>query len=226
MNVWLRLIPLLLLLAGAATAAPPDARMDNGLIAGRGEVWLAVTTWSDLVNLTPAAGGNFDDTGYGIGGAYHWPVRRLGSGRLLLGLEAAVMATDSDVPVYLDDLLARDAYLAVSGKWLLGRSGSLALDAGLAMHLLDITQLDSNYRYYLEFESWEETAIGAILGVTWDVGVGQPGSDSGMTLGLRAHFVDFGTVRDEDVFITPILGPNAGDLGGPLYELRIGYRWR
>ena len=40
------------------------------------------------------------------------------------------------------------------------------------------------------------------------------------------HFVDFGPVRDENVFIGPVLGDDAGDLDGTLVELRVGYRSR
>jgi len=33
-------------------------------------------------------------------------------------------------------------------------------------------------------------------------------------------------VRDEEVFLAPLLGPDAGPLDGPLYMLQIGYSWR
>ena len=61
--------------------------------------------------------------------------------------------------------------------------------------------------------------------MTWNLGAGKPDGDSGMTLGARAHFLDFGTVSDEDVLASVVLGRDAGELDGPMYELRIGYRW-
>ncbi len=130
------------------------------------------------------------------------------------------------MPVYLDDLLARDGYLAVSAKWLIGKARSVSLDAGLAYHLIDIAQLDTNFYLPIEFQSWEESAPGLFVGATWDVGAARPGKTSGLALGLRAHFMDFGTVRDEDVFISPVLGDEAGQLQGPLIMLQIGYRSR
>jgi hypothetical protein len=192
----------------------------------RTEAWLALSSWPGLSELQPAAGGSFKQIGYSIGAAAHWPVRQLANGELLLGVEGAIMATDSDVPVFLDELLARHAYLAVSAKWRMGTARNVSLDAGLGFHLVNIAQLETDYNSASEFESWEESAAGLFIGATWDVGAGRPNKNSGLSLGLRVHFVDLGTVRDEEVFFTPVLGADAGELTGPLYVLRIGYRWR
>lgn len=192
----------------------------------RYEAWLALPSWPSLNDLQPEAGGSFKQIGYGIGAAAHWPFRRLDNSELLLGVEGAIMATDSDVPVLLDDLLARHGYLAVSAKWMLGSARNVSLDAGLAYHLVDIAQLETDYNRAGEFESWEESAPGLLVGATWNVGARTPDQNSGLSLGLRVHFVDFGTVRDEEVFFMPVLGADAGDLSGPLYVLQIGYRWR
>jgi hypothetical protein len=225
MQATLRITTLFLVCVAAGAVAEPEVPEDT-LAGGRTELWLAVPSWPGLSELEPAAGGAFDDYGLGIGGAIHWPVQRFGGGRMMVGIEGAVQAVESNVPVYLDDLLARDGYLAVTAKWMLGKSRALSLDAGLGIHLLDITQLESDFYRYLEFESWEEKALGALLGVTWDVGAGRPDKQGGLSLGLRVHFVDFGIVRDEDIFIAPVLGTNAGELAGPIYALQIGYRWR
>ena len=225
MQATLRITTLLLVFVAAGAAAEPETPEDT-LARGRMELWVAVPSWPGLSELEPAAGGAFDDYGLGIGGAIHWPLQRFGGGRMMLGIEGAIQIVESNVPVYLDDLLARDGYVALTAKWMLGKSRALSLDAGLVVHLLDITQLESDYYPYVEFESWEEKAVGALLGVTWDAGAGKPGKDSGLSLGLRVHFVDFGTVRDEDVFFAPVLGTDAGDLTGPIYALQIGYRWR
>ena len=204
--------------AGDDIDAPPTDKL-------RGEIWLAVSSWPALGDLRPVAGGSFNDTGYGLGASVHWPVKSIQSADVLLGIEGAIVATGSDIPVFLDELLARDGYLAASAKWRLGKTHSLALDAGLAYHLLDITQLDTDYYSSAEFQSWEESAVGPFLGMTWNLGAGKPDGDSGMTLGARAHFLDFGTVSDEDVLASAVLGRDAGELDGPMYELRIGYRW-
>ncbi|MCP4300954.1 MAG: hypothetical protein GY783_10240 [Gammaproteobacteria bacterium] len=213
-------------LALAGTAAAQHEAPEDGSSGIRWEAWLALPSWPSLSDLQPAAGGSFKQIGYGIGAAAHWPVRQLEHGELMLGVEGAIMATDSDVPVLLDELLARDGYLGVSAKWRMGKARNFSLDAGLAYHLVDIAQLESDYNASVEFESWEESAAGFFVGTSWDIGAGRPGKDSGLSLGLKVHFFDFGTVRDEDVFITPVLGQNAGELDGPLYALQIGYWWR
>ena len=221
----------LILLATASLAmvsvAAAEQELRTEADAGiRSEAWLALPSWPSLNDLQPAAGGSFKQIGYGLGAAAHWPFRRFENGELLLGVEGAIMATDSDVPVLLDDLLARHGYVAVSAKWMMGRARNVSLDAGLGFHLIDIAQLETDYNRAGEFESWEESALGFLIGATWDVGAGTRDNNSGLSLGLRVHFVDFGAVRDEDVFIAPVLGADAGDLAGPLYALQIGYRWR
>lgn len=222
-SLFLFILGAMLLPTGAPAQLP---QVDGPADGPRWEVWLALSSWPSLTDLEPAAGGGFDSVGYGLGAAAHWPVKQNQNSELLLGVEGAIIATESDVPVFLDDLLARDGYLAVSAKWLFGRARNISFDAGLAYHLLDIAQLETSYYMPVEFQSWEESAVGVFIGATWDVGPVSPEKTSGLALGLRAHFMDFGTVRDEDVFIRPVLGNDAGELSGPLLVLRIGYRWR
>ncbi len=209
-------LTLTVLLLDAVNAAEPEPS------GPRTEVWLALTSWQAQKDLRPVAGGSFKSVGYGLGASAHWPLASLASADLMLGIEGAVMATDSDIPVFFDELLARDAYLAASVKWSLRNVRSLSVDLGAAYHLLDIAQLETDYYGAIEFQSWEETAFGPFLGLTWDLG----SAGSGATIGLHAHFLDFGTVRDEDVLLSAVLGQNAGELDGPLIVLRIGYRWR
>lgn len=219
---------ILMLVAGsvfaAGTASAQYERLDAETRGMRTEVWLAVSTWPGLSELEPTVGGSFDQVGFGLGGALHWKFRETESSELMLGVEGAIMATGSDIPVLLDELYARDGYLAVSAKWLPTASRHLSLDAGLGYHLLDIAQLDTDY-YYNEFQSWEEGTFGPFVGFTWDAGAGGLDDEGGMTLGFRAHFLDFGAVRDEDVLGSVILGRDAGKVDGAMYTLRIGYRW-
>jgi hypothetical protein len=217
---------LLLLAAGIVVMHPAVADIDAEQGRGsRGEIWLALPMWPALGDLQPVVGGSFKSLGYGLGGAVHWPWRPVGGGDLMLGFEGAIMATDSDIPVILDELLARDLYIAASVKWRLGRARKVSLDAGLAYHLLDIAQLETDYNAAGEFESWEEDAFGPFVGMTWDGGGSEESERGGMTLGLRIHFLDVGTVRDEDVLASVVLGRDAGRLDGPLVMLHVGYRW-
>ena len=231
MNATLRILKdsILLIFASAALTNTAFAQVDvdEPRVEGmRAEFWVAATSWSKLGDLEPVAGGTFESVGYEIGGSAHWPWKSMPNANLLVGIEGAFMATESNVPVLYDDLIARDAYLAASIKWLFGKARNLSLDAGLAYHLRDIAQIEMYYSSYSELQSWEESAFGPFVGLTWDVGAASPGRDSGLSLGLRTQFVDFGTVRDEEVFFSPVLGSDAGELNGPIYALRIGYRWR
>ena len=192
----------------------------------RMEAWLALSSWPSLTDLEPVVGGSFKGTGFGLGASGHWAFRQTGNGMLMLGFETAIIATDSDIPVVLDDLLARRLYLAASAKYLMGEARNLSLDAGFGFHLVDIAQLSSDYRSGSEFETWEETAVGPFVGLTWDIETEDVSNGSAVTFGLRAHFLDFGTVRDEAVLGSVIFGSSGGELDGPMYEVRIGYRWR
>lgn len=217
------------LVLAAGTCVMHPAVADVGTEQGqgsRGEIWLALPTWPALGDLQPVVGGSFKSVGYGLGGAVHWPWRPVRGGDLMIGFEGAIMATDSDIPVILDELLARDLYVAASVKWRLSKARKVSIDAGLAYHLLDIAQLETDYRSSVEFESWEEGAFGPFVGMTWDAGGSDDRERGGMTLGLRVHFLDFGTVRDEDVLASVVLGRDAGKLDGPLVMLHVGYRWR
>ena len=214
-----------LLAASMVLAGPAMADGEPGSPATRGEVWLALPIWPALGDLQPVVGGSFKSVGYGLGAAVHWPWKAVRGGDILFGLEGAIMATDSDIPVILDELLARDLYIAASVKWRLGRARKVSLDAGLAYHLLDIAQLETDDNSAGEFESWEEGAYGPFVGMTLDFGASENADSGGATLGLRAHFLDFGTVRDENVLASVVLGRDAGNLDGPLVMLHIGYRW-
>ncbi len=63
------------------------------------------------------------------------------------------------------------------------------------------------------------------VGATWDIGAARPNKNSGFFIGLRVHFADFGPVYDAQ-YVAPLLGPDAGNLDGPLYLIRIGYSGR
>lgn len=222
----MRLVAGMLAMAMAAGVAWADTD-EQAPIGTRWELWGAATSWPALSDLEPEAGGSFNSTGFGIGASAHWPVGEFEASTLLIGVEGAFMSTSSNIPVYLDELLARDGYVGLSTKWLVGDKRAFAFDAGLAYHLLDITQLESDNWYdYQEFQSWEESALGGFVGMTWDSWAGKPGKNGGLALALKVHFVDFGTVQDEDIFVEPVLGPDAGTLDGPLYVLQVGYSSR
>ena len=221
----LSLVVVLMLATADARAHTQEGDRLSGI---RWELWGAATSWPALSDLEPEAGGSFDSTGFGLGMSAHWPVGEFEDTTLLIGLEGAYISTSSDVPVFYDDLYADDIYLALSSKWLVGEKRRFVLDAGLAYHMVEITQReDYSYYYdYREFQSWEETAVGGFVGVTWDTWADRHGKDGGLALALKIHYVDLGRVQDEDVLVEPVLGTDAGTLDGPLVVLQFGYSSR
>lgn len=213
-----------LLLAGNLWAQESD-EAPSGL---RWELWLAATYWPSLGDLQPQAGGSFDSYGFGLGGSAHWPMAETENSEFLLGAELAVLGHESDIPSFLDDVSGTDGYVALSAKWMLGDNRPVSLDAGYAYHFVDITHFEDDYFYYdsEDFESWDDNASGPFVGLTWDTWAGRAGKNGGISLAFAVHFVDFGTVRDENIDLLPVLGPDAGTLDGPIYFLQIGYSSR
>lgn len=216
---------ILVLAAGLFTVASVAAE-EQEFPAMRWEIWLAASHWSGISDLLPSAGGSFDEVGFGVGGGAHWPVATGARGDLLLGLEGGILSHDSDIQGDFEDLISRDGYIAFSAKWIPGTPTGISFDVGYAYHLIDMSQVDDDWYYYEEFESWEDSAGGPFVGVSWDTWAAREGKNAGLSLGLEVHFVDFETVRDEDIYITPVLGPNAGTLDGPMYLFQFGYSSR
>ncbi len=215
---------LLAFLIGMAVPAMADEE-PAPLATSRGEIWLSISSFPELAELRPLAGGSFDKTGFGLGGAWHVAVKQYANSELLVGIDGFIAANDSNARGLIGELTARHLFLGLSAKWALGSNRNFYVDAGGGWHEIDMAEL-SEYWYGVEHVSWRRSAAGAFVGLTWDVGAGRPGKTSGLSLGFKAHFVDFGTVYDKDTFIEPILGPDAGKLRGPIYMLQIGYGGR
>jgi hypothetical protein len=209
------------LLATPVVASDPEPQPTGA----RSEVWLAVTSWPALGDLQPATSGGFDAAGFGLGGAIHWPVRRSETSELLIGIDGFIAATGSNISGVIDDVLARHLFLGGSVKWAIGEARNVQLDAGLGFHLADMAEVSTEY-LGIEHEAWEASRVGAYIGGTWDIGAGRAGKSSGLSLSLKVHFVDFGTVHDEDVLFQPLFGADAGELDGPIYLLQIGWAGR
>lgn len=216
------------LVASLATALFSTSALAQGedrpATASRWDISLELPLWPSLGDLQPADGGSFDTTGFGLGVSYHVPVAHFDNSDLLFGVDGSVAATDSSINGVFDSALARQLYVGGSLKWLLGEQRNYSLDAGLGYHEVDIAEVDSEWWGTREYEHWSAEKASVFVGGTWDVGAGRAGHDSGLFIGLRVHFIDFGRVSDEN-FLSA-LGPNAGTLDGPLYMLRIGYSGR
>jgi len=209
-----------LLLFAVPSMAEPETHQ---AAPSRFEIWMDASSWPALGDLQPLAAGNFDTVGLGLGFALHVPVAQFDHSELLLGVDGFINGTMSNVWGTIDELIARNLYLGASAKWAFGRG--FQLDAGLGYHLADMAQVSTRY-LGLEQQSWEASRLGTFVGATWDVWAGREDRQSGLFLALKVHFVDFGTVRDEDPLLGPLLGPDAGQLEGPIYMLQVGYSWR
>ncbi len=204
-------------------AATPAAGAEGELPGKRWEVTLNLYNWDALADLQPLAGGSFDTVGAGFAGAIHWPIKRFKNSELMLGVGAGIMASESSTPGLVDELLVRQLFVSPSVKWIFGDKHHVSLDAGIAYHLVDIAEVDSGYGATgLEFEYFEKHTATPFIGVTWDINAGRTVMAAAFSIGLKVYFVDFGTVRDEDLSLPPTLGPNAGKLDGTMIVLQLG----
>ncbi len=217
----------ILIFAAGAFAAASASAQEQEFPKMRWEIWLAASKWSGVSDLLPSAGGSFDEVGFGIGVGAHWPIAAGERGELLVGLEGAALSHGSDIQGDFEDLATRDGYVGFSAKWIPRIPTGISLDVGYAYHFVDMSQVDDDYWYYYEdYTSWEDSAGGPYVGISWDSWAGIEGKNAGLSLGFEVHFVDFETVRDEDVYLSPVLGPNAGTLDGPIYLFQFGYSSR
>lgn len=87
------------------------------------------------------------------------------------------------------------------------------MEAGLGWYQVDIAELICdedilNNIVCIEIaEPYDEDALGGYLGISGGFG-------GGFIMGLKVHFADFGKVTG--------LGPDTGDLKGPIYIFSLG----
>lgn len=192
---------------------------------GRYEVAIGAHSWPALADLEPAREGRFDEGGFNISFAAHWPLRRFAASELLAGVDIGLFANESDIRFISESIIARNGYLVPSVKWMFGNRHRYSVDAGIGYYLQDIAEVAGEYPMNWETRLWEAGAPGAYVGATVDFRGGLPSKTHGMMMSLKIHIADFGTVRDEGR-LPPTLGRDAGRLDGPVYMYQVGYRWR
>ena len=223
-QLWPAVIAAAILAPGTASRAQDDVEWIM-TSRGRYEIAIGAHSWPALANLDAARGGEFDEGGFNISLAAHWPVRRFANSELLAGVDVGLFANESDIRFISESLIARNGYLLPSVKWMFGERHRYSIDAGVGYYLQDIAEVAGEYPIIWETQLWEEGAIGAYLGATVDFLGGLPSKSRGAMMSLKIHLVDFGTVRDEGR-LPPTLGQDAGRLTGPIYMYQVGYRWR
>ncbi len=180
-----------------------------------GTATFGLITWSDLKDLEPDAGGGFDSLGFIVELAGHKHVTRWGSADVLIGVDLGIFATQSDIPGNTEDFTQRGLYLTPSIKFRFGERSRryLNMEAGLGWYQVDIAELICdedifNNTVCIEIaEPYDEDALGGYLGISGGFG-------GGFIMGLKVHFADFGKVTG--------LGPDTGDLKGPIYIFSLG----
>ncbi len=180
-----------------------------------GTATFGLMTWSGLRDLEPAAGGGFDSVGFVVELAGHKHVARWGPADVLIGVDLGISATQSDIPGITEDFTQRGLYLTPSMKFRFGERSRryLNLEAGLGWYQVDFAELicdDNNFNNIVCIEitePYDENSLGGYLGIT----VGFAG---GFIIGLKVHVANFGEVTG--------LGPDTGDLRGPIYILSLG----
>lgn len=195
-------------------------------LRARYEIAVGAHLWPTAGELDPVAGGTFDDVGLDINLAAHWPAMRFGKSELLVGVDLGVLTGESNVRFIAEDLSLRGGYLTPSVKWMAGGRNRYSLDAGIGYYMVDIAEVVGGVGGFYETQLWESSSIGGYLGASVDFGAARPDRRHGLMLAMKVHFFDVGRVGDDDAFLPAVLGSDSGSLGGPVYSLLVGYRWR
>ena len=128
----------------------------------RWEFALGVQSWPALADLGIPNEGAFDNVGFNLSGAVHWPYRRFGRSELLAGADLGFMSHESDIRFTSDTLVARNVYFTPSIKWMFANRYSL--DVGLGYYFQDMAEIAGEYPNSLETRLWEDGSIGGYIG--------------------------------------------------------------
>lgn len=229
MNILKRSLQWCPLLIAGLLLSPPVSAADEAVatedLGSRFEIAIGTHSWPGVAEIKSLRGGSFDEIGFSLSAAAHFPWRRTGDGLLMAGVDIGLFSNDSNILLHTDTLISRGGYIAPSVKWKPDANGNWSLDAGLGYYVVDIAEVLADYLYF-EYAVWQDGAIGGFVGVTWDRAPSTPDKQRGLTASFKAHMANFGEVRDENESLPARFGPNAGKLLGPVYQFEIGYRWQ
>ena len=201
------------LLASIAVPAQQTEEQD-GPYPGRVRVAgvAGITKWDSVADLEIANGGSFDSEGINLEFSLHTVVWATRYGDLLFGGDIGVFSNPGAgyIPE-LTTLSAQSFYLTPSLKWRFGQYAHFRthLEAGAGYYKIELAEAD----YFGGDEFWKERTLGGYLGLSFDF----PFSIAYLepTVGLKVHFFDAGAAGG--------LGPDAGDVTGPVYMLQFGF---
>lgn len=201
------------LLASNAVLAQ-QAEKQDGYYPGRFRFAsvLGVTKWDSAADLEFADGGSFDKDGINWEFSFHAVVWPTPYGDLLVGGDHGIFShSGAGYTPELSGLSARGFYLTPSVKWRFGQYGHLRthLEAGAGYYKVDIADAD----YFGGDKIWDKSTVGGYLGLSFDFPLLL--AELEPTVGLKVHFFDAGSAGG--------IGPDAGDLNGPVYMLQFGF---
>ncbi len=185
--------------------------------------------WNEIRDVSPVLPGDFESSGINLGGAAHWRMRETSRHDLFLGLDLGYFTNPSNIGYRNGDLAANVLYVTPSVKLLFDRGSgpTYSMDFGLGYYFADITETELVlYSGYSETRFWDDSAFGGYLGGSVSFPSEKRKRRGGFTASAKIHMFDFGPVRDEDDGrLFPVLGPDAGNLAGPLLMFQFGYHW-
>ncbi len=181
---------------------------------------LTADSWSDLADLRPGTGGDFDETGAGLELSIHAQVAEWGWGALLLGGDLGGSVHDSDVRGVMEgeDLSASFGYLTPSAKIRLNRAGrqQYYLDAGAGYYSVTMDEWEDDCFWDCDIhEYYDDDTIGGYVGVSADLDVGADGGAK-VAVAAKVHWLDL----DDPVDLDAVNG-----LSGPIYQFQLSVVW-
>ena len=211
--------------AGMAIAAVSCALLALGPGAVRAEgvrfaeYWdadLAVgyMNWPGLGDIEPAGrGGRFETGGYGFDAGIEGSVARVGPSLVFIGANLGMSGFNSNVFVesFEEESSLDLAYFNGTVTFRFGNRGRqyFDIDTGLGWYMASNMYLDCVAVPNCT-EEMNVSRLGGFVGFSGTVW-------RGLTLGVKVHYADFGTISSA--------GPDSGVLKGPMYAANIGWTW-
>ena len=181
-----------------------------------GQYWgirtgLNYSSWDGLGDVVPAGrGGEFKTNGVGIEMGAYTSIATVGTSWLFAGVEIGAMGFNTSLlesEPKLESALDA-AHITTSLKFRFGESDRnyFDLDAGFGYYLASTKYIDCVAIPNCFASEADESVVGGYLGVSGRIW-------KGLVLGARIHQADFGTIN--------AIGPNSGDLKGPIYTVSV-----
>lgn len=191
----------------------PDSTVADENSSVFGDYWgvrvgLSYASWSALGDLEPAGrGGPFDSTGVGMEVEGYTSIHRTGANWLFGGIVLGTPGFNTSL-LEEDEVKAESAldllYMSLLAKYRFQDPGEkyIDIDAGLGYYLASSKYIDCVAIPDCFNAEADSSTLGGFVGIS-----GRP--VSGLVLGARVHFAEFGTIE--------AIGPDSGDLGGPIF---------